>query len=337
MGKLTGKITIIGSLLAVFTVMVQTPVATAQEDNWENVLNEIQEQIDQLNSLTSELSSNYSDISERLENLRSFIDNLVGASALGRDISVYAVTSDGFTPVIPINSSSLFLENFSPVYTSEDMLTLWVLDSDTQMPLDGTLSIGVSPYASNDGNSWALMMMLQYGSQSIFTFPINDGVVTLPVMSGFGSTWMATISAEDHKNFQFLIKIGESPPSEVPVIVTATSLVPGEQSVITATKNGEIFPGTIILPDGTEVSGGTATFTVPETDSFTVIVKDGNKVVATKKFYTEWSAPEATSAGSDAALVVMSGLLSLFLIYYVYKRRKGEHIFGFSPKKSYPR
>jgi len=344
--------------IAVFLIVfLATASPVRAQEAWENAFNDLQSQIFEqmaylenlLNTKISEVSSDVSDASYRMDNLYAFIDDLLGASAFGKEFAVYALTDEGLEPVAPLSVAPPLFDNasFSPVYVKQNgMLMLWVVDKDLQTPVNGTLDIGMSMFSFSDGtlDPWVMMMLLQQGGnsmfgQSMFSFPISAGVATVPAMSGFGDTWMATVSAPEYKNFQFVIKIGESPTTPPIVISSTGALVRGEPAVVVATRGGELVDGTLVLSDGTEGTGGMVSFVVPDTSSFSVSLKEGDKIIKTQTFYTTGGeTAHQSSGGSDGYLVVFSVIFILFFIYCIYKRRRGEPLLGrWFKKPHFPR
>lgn len=351
-----GKLPVIIATVVVFILAVSTASPVSAQENWENAMADLEDWVsgeiaDSENWLSGQISSilsSVSDSSDRIDNLYAFIENLLGASALGREFSVYALTDDGLEPVSPLSVAPSLFDNrdFSPVYVDPNgMLMLWVVDKDAQTPIDGTLDIGMSmfSFSGNGLDPWVMMTLLQQGSmfgESLFSFAISAGVVTVPAISGFGETWMATVSATDYKDFQFVIKIGESPSTPSTVISPVGSLVRGEPAVIMATISGEMVDGTLTLSDGTEGADGMVSFIVPDTSSFVVTLREGGTITKTQTFYTtdgESAQSPADGDGNDAYLIAFAVIIVLLVMCGIYKKKTGKSILGWAKKPHFPR
>jgi len=334
MGKLTGKIAIVGFALAFIFVIFSSQPVYAQDDNeenWESALNDLEarinEQIEELQDLLEEYG--YS-----IDNLYSYIENLVGSSVLGGDMSVYIFSGGSLKEVTPIASSPFPSDDFSPVYVNSNMLLLWVLDKDTGGTIDGTVEISVPMFGNYSEGGWIMMMLLQQGGfgSSMFSFPVRSGIASVPILEGMDEI-ILTVKADGYKDFKFVVSSGSAPSNEVSI--TATTLEVGKTTVVTATRNGEPVNGTLILDNG--LSGeGMLSFEVPDRD-FAVSLKEDGKIVKTKTFYVMSSEEEVEQSSGDAIFYFFIVILSFILMYYLYMRVKGKIPFGGPKRVAIPR
>lgn len=366
---MTENIATVRSQLTTMTGQIANIISrldSAGVDNLRNQLTGINSQIadvlDQLddtsdidnlrNWMTGQLTSISDQFSSVVEDLQDYVENLVSTSVLGKEFTVYAMTESGVQTVSPMSTTLPFLDNqlFSPLYAPPNsMVILYVVDKETQTPVDGFLSLGMSWFGGGESemdmmDMWMLMMMLQQQggmSGTVFTYSINDGVVWIPAM---GSSWMATITAPDYKNFQFLIKIGEEALPEIVQLTSVGTLTVGESATIRATKGGNPISGTLVIedPDSSnpdtryvERTGSSISFT-PGSSTFDVKLLVSGAEVVRSSFYA--IPPAGTDYSVPIAIVVI--LVILAVVYRCRQRVKGimGRIFKIgSGEGSYPR
>ena len=136
-------------------------------------------------------------------------------------ISVYALVDDAIKPLTSF--ASFFPGTSTEMVSVEEgsTLILWVVDTTTLSPIDGEITMSIFPSfgsSSGDMSSYYMWMMMQGGtsgtsSSSMFggtqlTFPVNNGLAMLPVMSEMGNFRMCVASADYYKDTPFIFMVG---------------------------------------------------------------------------------------------------------------------------------